>query len=447
MSSLKIFVVEDDTWYAGIIEHYLLKNPDYEVEKFHDASSCLENLFKAPSVITLDYSLPDMNGLECMRRIKKRFPEIPVIIISGQREVATAVDLIKEGAYDYIVKDEDALDRLWNVLRILKENLELREENIRLKDEMGGKYEFSRAIIGNSEVMKKVFSIMKKATDSNINISIYGETGTGKELIAKSIHYNSSRRKNPFVPVNVSAIPEELIESELFGHEKGAFTGAGARRTGKFEEANNGTLLLDEIADMSMNMQAKVLRALQEREISRIGSNKIIKLNVRVITATHKDLADEVRAGNFRKDLYYRILGIPINLPALRERGHDILQLARYFADNFCKENNFKTYSFSREAKEKLLSYHFPGNVRELRAIIEMAVVMSDNNQIEAGEISFHSPEPPTGFLNMETTLENYTVQIIKHFLEKYNHNAITVAEKLDIGKSTIYRMIKKHNL
>lgn len=444
---MKIFVVEDNEWYAGIIEHHLSKNPDYEIETFIDASSCLKNLYRMPSVISLDYSLPDMNGMECMKKIKASHPGLPVVILSGQQEITTAVDLLKNGAYDYIVKDEDAMERLWNVMKNLKERLDLQEENRRLKDEVEDKYEFSKAIIGNSDAIKQVFKIMKKATDSNINISIFGETGTGKELVAKSIHYNSIRRKQPFVPVNVSAIPEELIESELFGHERGAFTGANIRRTGKFEEANHGTLFLDEIADMSLNMQAKVLRALQEREIMRIGSNKVIKLNVRVITATHKDLRKEVSAGRFRKDLYFRLMGIPLNVPSLKERGHDILLLAKHFTEAFCKENNLTPPSITSEAKEKLLSYHYPGNVRELRSIIEMAVVMSEKDQIKAGDITLNSLDTSAGFLNEETTMENYYVQILQHFLEKYDHNAILVAKKLQIGKSTVYRMINKHKL
>jgi transcriptional regulator with PAS, ATPase and Fis domain len=292
--------------------------------------------------------------------------------------------------------------------------------------------------------MQKVFALLEKSTMANITVSITGETGTGKELAAKTIHYNSSRMRKPFVAINVAAIPKDLIESELFGFEKGAFTGADQARAGKFEEANKGTIFLDEIGEMDHNMQAKLLRVLQEREVCRLGSNKMIPIDVRIIVATNKDLKQEVRNGNFRDDLYYRLMGVSIDLPPLRERGNDILVLAKVFADEFCRENKFTKKEFSNACIDKLLKYNFPGNVRELRALVEIAVVMSEGKMIEAHDIQFQQRNDVVDFMQEELTLEEYNSKIIKFYLSKYNNNVLQVADKLDVGKSTIYRMIKE---
>jgi len=447
MESFKIFIVEDDPWYMDILEYHLQLNPEYEVEKYETGKECLNNLYKRPSAITLDYTLPDMKGKEVLKKIKELSPETSVIIISGQDDITTAVELLKEGAYDYIVKDEDTKDRLWNSLRNLKENVKLKQENKQLKEKIGKKYEFTKIMVGDSPAMKKIFPLIERALDNNITVSITGETGTGKELVAKAIHYNSKQKKGPMVEINVSAIPNELIESELFGHEKGAFTGANVRRIGKFEEANKGTVFLDEIAEMDMNMQTKLLRVLQERKITRIGSNKAVPIDVRLVTATHKNLTEEVKNGQFRKDLYYRLIGLPIHLPPLRERGKDILILAKYFADVFCKDNKRPKISISDEAQKKLLKYNYPGNVRELKAVIELGVIMSNDGIINAEQITFNTLESGMDFLLEEMTLEEYNKQIIKHLLDKYDGNAIVVATKLGVAKSTIYRLMRKYGL
>jgi transcriptional regulator with GAF, ATPase, and Fis domain len=245
----------------------------------------------------------------------------------------------------------------------------------------------------------------------------------------------------------VAAIPKDLIESELFGHEKGAFTGAVTRRIGKFEEANNGTLFLDEIGELDINLQAKLLRVLQEKEITRVGGNEVVAVNARIIVATHRNLLDEVHAKNFREDLYYRLIGLPINLPPLRERGNDILVLAKHFIDQFCRENGMGKKTLSPEAQQKLKNYSFPGNVRELRSIIELAVVMADGDMIlpENFNINFHASLGE--LMNKERTLKEYEIQILQHFLDKYDRDVLLVAKKLDIGKSTIYRMIQAGEL
>jgi transcriptional regulator with PAS, ATPase and Fis domain len=288
---------------------------------------------------------------------------------------------------------------------------------------------------------------MEKAIQTQISVSVSGETGTGKELVAKGIHYNSKRSTKPFVAVNVSAIPETLVESELFGHEKGAFTGADFRKTGKFEQANSGTLFLDEIADLDIAIQAKLLRVIQEREITRLGGSENIPLDVRIITATHKNLSNLVAEGKFRQDLYYRLLGLPIELPPLRERGNDIILLAKYFVDEFCKENEMGPKSISDEAKKVLLAYHFPGNIRELKAVMELACVMTNRDVIKPSHLNMNVDDSVQNLLANEKTLDEYNNEIIKHFLNKYNQNVRLVASKLGIGKSTIYRMLQRKTL
>jgi len=447
MNSFKIFIVEDDPLYGEMLKYHLSLNPDNEVVKFETGQECLKNLYQAPSLISLDYSLPDMSGFEVIKKVKEYNQDIPIVIVSGQEDVATAVKLLKEGAYDYFVKDEDTKERLWNTLKNIKERLELKEEINVLKEEIGKKYEFKKIIRGNSPAIKQIFKLIEKATTTNITVSLYGETGTGKELVAKAIHYNSIRVKHSFVPINVTAIPSELIESEFFGHEKGAFTGANSRKIGKFEMANKGTIFLDEIGEMDLNMQAKLLRVIQEKELVRVGGNKPIKFDARVIVATNRNLSKEVQKGNFREDLYYRLLGLPIEIPPLRYRGNDILLLAKFFVDDFCKENKLDKLEISAKAQEKLLKYPFPGNVRELKAVMELACVLTNTAHIEEDHITFNSTNAKSDFLLEEDTLTGYVQKIIKYYLQKYNNNVMVVAKKLDIGKSTIYRMIKNNEI
>lgn len=443
MDSFRIFIVEDDRLYGEMLKYHLSLNPDYEIELFKNGGDFLKNLYKNPSVVSLDYSLPDMSGLKIIKRIKEHDPDLPVIIVSGQEDVSTAVSLLKEGAYDYIVKDNDTRDRLWNTLKNIRERLELKQEILELKDEIGKKYEYNKVIKGRSPAIKSIFNLIEKATRTNITVSVTGETGTGKDLVAKAIHYNSPRSKHPFVAINVTAIPRELIESEMFGYEKGAFTGANTRKTGKFEAAGEGTIFLDEIGEMDHNMQAKLLRVLQEKEFTRVGGHDTLKVDARLIVATNRNLAEEVKKGNFREDLYYRLLGLPIELPPLRYRGNDVLILAKFFVDEFCSENRMRKLSISAKAQEKLMKYPFPGNVRELKAIMELSCVMSNSEVIEEEDISFTSTGMKSDFLMEENTLQGYINQIIQHYLQKYNNNVVLVAKKLDIGKSTIYRMLK----
>lgn len=445
MLDFKIFIVEDDKWYGGLLHHYLSQNPDYEITLIGSGKECLAQLHRKPDLVTIDFGLPDMNGEELYKKIKQAQPNLPVIIISAQERITTAVDLLKMGAEDYLVKDDNTQQLLWKAIIRLREKLSLKNEISELKAELKTKYDYSRSIIGNSPALQSVFKLIDKAAGSLINVSVSGETGTGKELVARAVHYNSARSGHPFVPVNMAAIPKELVESELFGYEKGAFTGAQNKKTGRFEEANGGTLFLDEIGEMDLNIQSKLLRVLQEKELTRLGGTSKIKLDFRLVVATHKNLADEVKKGNFREDLYYRIIGLPITLPPLRDRKEDILLLAQHFLTGYCKENKVPEIKVSPTAREKLLGYSYPGNVRELKSVVELAAVMSENNIIEPEDITFLSGNnhDVDTVLNTELTLREYTRLIIRNYLKRYDDNVLLVAEKLDIGKSTIYKMLQ----
>jgi len=440
-----IHVLEDNEWYCKLLMHNLSLNPDYIVKGFRNAEDFFKKGGEKANVITLDYHLPDMNGAEVLQKIKNLNPDVEIIIISEQDNINTAVELLKHGAYDYIVKEKDIRERLLSTINNIRKKTKLQKRISVLEKEVQKKYNFQTSVVGNSPAILDTFHLIEKAIAVNITVTITGETGTGKEVVAKAIHYNSARKNKSFVAVNVSAIPSELIESELFGHEKGAFTGATARRIGKFEEANGGTLFLDEIGEMDILFQAKLLRVLQEKEIVRVGSNTPVKIDCRIIVATHRNLQKEIKAGNFREDLYYRLFGLLIELPPLRERGNDVLILSKYFMDKFCKENELKIKSFSDEAQKKLLAYSFPGNVRELKSIIELAVVMSSGDEIQENEINISASDTLNDLLNEELSMKDYELRIVKAYLKKYNDNIKLVAEKLDIGQSTIYRMLKSN--
>ncbi len=441
-----IYVVEDDDWYRKLLHHHLTLNPDYRVEVFESGEMFLQQLKNNPDVVTLDYKLPDRNGEELLREIKAYNPAIEVIIISEQNQIETAVKLLKAGAYDYMTKTEEIRDRLLNVIQHIHKNSSLQTQIQNLQSEVEKKYDFQSSIIAQSTPMKKVFQMMKKATTNNISVIVTGETGTGKELVAKSIHYNSERAKNPFVAVNMSAIPRELAESELFGHEKGAFTGASNRHAGKFEQAHGGTLFLDEIGEMAPELQAKLLRALQEREITRVGGTESIQVNCRIIAATHRNLLDEMKNNRFREDLYYRLFGLPIEVPPLRDRDKDTIILAKHFVKAFYEENNLPEKTFTKEALKKLLTYQFPGNIRELKSIVELSAVMADEDQITPEDISFSQTDTVSDLFNENMTMKDYELRIVKLYLKNNDNDIKKVAQLLDIGQSTIYRMLKRED-
>ncbi len=439
----KIFIVEDDPWYGQFMSYQLSLNPDHEVVLYTCAKDILDNLHKQPDMVYMDFGLPDMDGEKLLQEMLRRVPDLPVVIVSGQEDISVAVGLLKAGAKDYIVKNDHTKDLLWRSANNVKENFSLRREVEDLKEQLENKFSIDKSIIGRSDALRQSQLLAKKAIQSDINVSLFGETGTGKEVFARAIHFNSKRRKHPFIAVNMTAIPSELIESELFGHEKGAFTGAIAQKKGRFEDANRGTIFLDEIGEMDMQLQNKLLRVLQERQLVRVGGNKIISIDIRLITATQKDLAEEVKAGNFREDLYFRIMGLPIELPPLRKRQQDILLLANHFINEYAKQNKTTKPTLTEDAKEKLHNHTYPGNVRELKAVIDLACVMCSEDAITAADISFYRLGVEDTYTYAEKTLREYNNEIISHYLKKYDNDVMTVASKLAVSKSKIYDLIK----
>jgi DNA-binding NtrC family response regulator len=446
MKALNIFVVEDDVFFGQTLKYHLSLNPDYTVHLFEKGKDCLSNFHLKPDIICLDFGLPDISGDVLLKKIKEINSKIPVIIISGQEDIEVAINFLKIGATDYIVKNNHTKDLLWNAIIKLRDNMNLIHEVEELKEKLEEKFSFENTIIGQSEAIKSIYTKINKAINNTINVSITGETGTGKDVVAKAIHYNSDRKNKPFVAVNMAAIPKDLIESEFFGHEKGAFTGADSKKIGKFEQANGGTIFLDEIAELDYNLQSKLLRVIQEREVVSVGGKSPVKFNARLIIATHKDLVEEVKNKNFREDLYFRIIGLPIHIPPLRERENDILLLSKHFIEIFCKENKIKIISISSSAKSKLLKYPYPGNIRELKSVIDLACVMCDGKVINEDDITFSNLNSDNFYFTEEKSLKEYTNEIILHQLKKNNNDVVKTAQKLDIGKSTIYNLLNTLN-
>ena len=384
----KIFIIEDDAMVATLIKQTLSKNPNYDLHHFESAEECMNNLHLNPDIVTIDYLLPGMNGVGLMRKIKDYNSSIMTIIVSGQESLEVVVEAYKNGAQDYILKNDNLFVNLENSINNLSMNVVLKKENEMLKDQIIDRHKYSN-ILGTSNATLRILKLIQKVEKSNMMVLVTGQSGTGKELVAKALHYNSPRARKNFVTVNMSAIPEELIESELFGHEKGAFTDARDRRIGKFEEAHEGTIFLDELGEMPLSLQAKLLRVLQEKEIQRIGSNKTIKLDFRMVAATNRNLATEVKEGRFREDLFYRIQGFLIHLPPLKERADDVILLAKYFLTEFANSNRSPVLQLSKEAVKFMLEYAWPGNIRELKAVIERAAILAENGTIQTEDLMF----------------------------------------------------------
>ncbi len=384
----RVFIIEDDPIFARVISHSLSGHDNYEIQVFNSGAEFFKSLHLNPDIVSIDYSLPDMNGLEILKRIKTFNQDIATVILSGQEKVDVVVNAYKEGANHYLIKNTNAPIEFAQIVKNLSKSVGLRREVENLRDQIIDRNRYAN-VIGESNEILKVLKLIQKVEKSNIQVLITGESGTGKEVIANTIHYNSPRKRHPFVAVNVAAIPPDLIESELFGHEKGAFTGAIGRRIGKFEEANGGTIFLDEIGEMHMELQTKLLRVLQENNVTRLGSNKEIGLDVRVLAATNKNLSQRVKEGKFREDLYYRLQGFLIPLPPLCERGNDVLILAKHFLREFCKQNRMPETTFSANAAKTLLHHPWPGNVRELKATVERAALIADTNLIGEDDLVF----------------------------------------------------------
>ena len=370
----KILIIEDEKSIRNVLCNILREEDEnYQVEEAENGLEGLDKISKNTyDLVLCDIKMPKMDGVELLEKVMEIQPDTTMVMISGHGDIETAVDCIKKGAFDYISKPPD-LNRLINTIRIGLDRKNLMVQNKVLKKKVHQKYQ----MIGNSDALQKIHQMIDRVAPTDARVLITGANGTGKELIAHAIHQKSERSEAPLVEVNCAAIPSELIESELFGHEKGAFTSAIKQRKGKFETANGGTLFLDEVGDMSLKAQAKVLRALQEHKISRVGSDKEIKVNVRVLAATNKDLQKEIKDGNFREDLYHRLGVILIHSPALDERKEDIPDLAAYFIKNICKEYGIVEKSISKDALKILQNYSWSGNVREFRNVIERLIILS----------------------------------------------------------------------
>jgi len=450
---VKIFVVEDDPAYTKFLKYVLGLNPDYEVEYYTTGKDCLANLYKNPAIITLDYSLPDMPGEKVLGQIRGHDPNINVIIVSAQEKIHTAVELLKSGAYDYISKDHETKERLLNSINNARNKTSLIKEIDHLKKEISEKYEFEKSIVGTSPAIRRMFALLEKAVQTNISVSISGETGTGKELVAKAIHYNSKRKSKPFVAVNIAAIPRDLIESELFGHEKGAFTGANTRSSGRFEQAEVGTLFLDEIGDMPLAMQAKILRVLQERQFERVGGTRSIGADVRVIAATHQDLEAMAAEGRFRSDLFYRLQGVRLVMPPLRERIDDLPLLVTHLLERAAQRLWRQPATVSTEGLRCLWTYPWPGNIRELQHVLEGAMVLSDGVVLpehlppavqrgsKAGAAGEASPAV-TG--SLDEALEDWERRAILNALQKANGVQARAAKILGITERSLWYRVKK---
>ena len=391
----------------------LLKAADYRITACASGQEALQTLANEQfDIIITDIFLPDITGIDILTKAKGLFPSLEVILITGHASAETAVRAMKEGAFDYITKPLN-FEELRMILAKAVEKQRLLSENVYLKKQLRDKFEFSN-IIGNSPAMQKVFSRITRVIKTDSTILILGESGTGKELIAKAIHSNGPRRDKPFIAVHCGAIPENLLESELFGHTKGSFTGAIRDKIGKFEAANHGTIFLDEIATLPMHLQIKLLRVLQEQEVERIGSNRQIKLDVRIISATNVNLEEEVKKGNFRDDLFYRLNVIPVTLPPLRERVEDILQLVRHFLAKYCKEMDRPLMSIAKEVLMALEIYKWPGNVRELENVVERTVALTEGDQIALDDLPTNITRAYSEQEEMPTRITSRGVDMVK---------------------------------
>jgi DNA-binding NtrC family response regulator len=430
----------------------MVLEPSYDILQAADAQEGLDVFRKeGPDLVLLDIILPGTDGLAVLQTLRSESKLVPVIMLTGTKSVKTAVDAMKGGAADYLSKPFDVDELRFVVDRALKDS-ELQREVKQLRSQVVQRYAFHN-LIGKSSGMQEIYAKIEQVADSRTTVLITGESGTGKELVAKALHYNSSRRDRPFIALNCAALPETLIESELFGHEKGAFTDATARRTGQFEMANTGTLFLDEIGDLSPVTQAKLLRVLQEREFTRIGGVQPIKVDVRIVAATNKNLDELVRKGQFREDLYYRINVISLYLPPLRDRGEDIALLAKHFLAKRIDEEKRPQIEFSKETLELLVRYPWPGNVRELENIVEQAFIWSNNTDhitpehlpaILKGDVRSASLHDDTisGRLSLEKAVMEFEREIILDALKRTNYVQTHAANLLGISRRMLkYRM------
>jgi len=451
-SDFKILIVDDDKIVLDLLSEFF-KRERFQTDKAINGNEALKKFVEGEfDFVFLDLKLPDMSGLDVLEKLKKIDEQVSVVIITGYGTIETAVKAMKIGADDYILKPFKGLKELALTINKLRENKELRDENRYLKEQLGQYYDLGN-IIGKSKKMAQMFQLIKKVSPLNSNVLIEGESGTGKELVAHAIHQNSKRKNNRFVAINCGALPEDLLESELFGHEKGSFTGAIKTKKGYFEVADGGTIFLDEVSEMHVALQVKLLRVLQEKKFQRIGGTDEISSDVRIITSTNRNLQEEVKKGSFRMDLYYRINVVKISVPPLRERKDDIPLLVQYFLNKYSKEFNKKIEFILPSVIEVLMNKKWEGNVRELENTVEHAVAVADKNKITLKEL-------PSSIVNVGFSVEQQIQDLPfaeaknifeKNYLEKMLKSAkgnITKASCLTkIPRQNIYEKIKKYNI
>lgn len=454
-----IALVDDEPSIRKLVDYQLTHVWGHQVRQYGDAESFLKELDQDVDVLILDVMLPGMSGVEALEQVRRQDPDLPVIVLSAQDSVETAVHMLKLGALDYLGKPVDT-DRLESSLKNALQLRDLSREVRQLRERMASSVTYENVIAGHGE-MQEVFRLVTKVKDSDIAVLIMGESGTGKELIARAIHVHGRRKTGPFIVVNCASIPHDLLESELFGHEKGSFTGASQRRLGRFESAHGGTIFLDEIGEMEQSLQAKLLRVIQTKQFERVGGNETITADVRIISATNRELKKEVDAGRFREDLYYRLATFPILLPPLRHRRSDILLLAEHFLRRYAAQEQKSVRRFSREALRMLYTYPWPGNVRELENAIQRAVVMAEGETLTEKELpvvveSFSDPSVPADGDVMSgpsptddlvVPLEKLEEIAVRNALRICKGNSALAAKRLGIGRATLYRMVKRYGI
>ena len=439
----RVLVVDDEPMVCLALTNWL-EEENYFAQAVEDGPQAVQAVREENwDIVLLDLRMPGMDGMEVLKQVKEIAPQTVVIMMTAYASIPGAVQAMQEGAYDYIVKPLD-VDQLTLMLKRIVEHQQLITENILLRKRLTEQYEYED-IIGRSEAMQEVFSMIKAVTDTNATVLITGETGTGKELVARAIHSNSSQRYGPFVATSCGALPETLLESELFGYEKGAFTGADRTKKGRFELANEGTLFLDEVGDISMKTQIRLLRVLQEKSFSRLGGTEQIKVDVRLVSATNRDLVAAIEEGSFRSDLYYRLNVVSIQLPPLRERIDDVPLLAAHFINKYNVEFNKKFDRVDRKAMDLMMDYHWPGNVRELENVIERALVIDQGPQMKVKHLPFCNIESP--LTEEPRSLQEVERSHIEKMLQRNDWNIAKTARLLNIDRSTLHKKIKKFGL
>jgi two-component system response regulator HydG len=447
-----ILVVDDDPAHRTMLRT-LLTGWGYAIAEADDGSAAIERVHeRAFDLILMDVRMVKVSGLQALAEIKSFNPAIPIIIMTAYSSVETAVEALKNGAYDYLTKPLD-FDELRLAMERAMDHKELREENRLLRETLGSHFD-RRHIIGQSRAMVRILETVAQVAPSEATVLITGESGTGKEMIAGAIHFNSPRKNGPFVKINCAAITETLLESELFGHEKGAFTGAHRQKEGRFRQAHGGSLFLDEISEMSLAMQVKLLRVLQEREITRVGGEEVITVDVRIIAATNKDLSREIEAGRFREDLYYRLNVVALEMPPLRERREDIPLLAQHFLEALSRENRKSIKGFTPQAMDRLITYHWPGNVRELMNAVERGVVLSRSEYLDEAVLSLISGDESSfreissgDAVNAATPLNEVEKTTILKTLEAAGGNKSEAARRLGITRRTLHKRLKLYGV